>query len=196
MPGLGMIAAVGVGVTVAIVVALRGSPASSPAPAGPVLAPISASATGQTIDGIQCQAGEQLLFHIHAHLAIYVKGGARTVPEGVGIMPPRSEENTVEGPYVTAGSCFYWLHTHTDDGIIHIESPVQRTYTLGNFFDIWGIPLDATHAGPASGSVIAYHNGQRYSGDVRAIPLNNHDLIQLDVNGDVAPAPFTWPAGY
>ncbi len=37
-----------------------------------------------------------------------------------------------------AGGCFYWLHTHTEDGIIHIESPVQRTFTLGHFFAIWG----------------------------------------------------------
>jgi hypothetical protein len=196
MPGLGVIAAVAVavGVTVAVVVAVRGSPTPGPTPA--VLAPISAAVTGQTIDGIQCQPGEKLLLHIHAHLAVYVNGSARTIPEGIGIMPPRTEENTAEGPAVIGGSCFYWLHTHTADGIIHIESPVLRTYTLGNFFDIWGIPLGATHVGPASGSVIAYDNGQRYTGDVRAIPLNNHDLIQLDVNGDVAPAPFTFPAGY
>ena len=29
-----------------------------------------------------------------------------------------------------------WLHTHAADGIVHIESPVDRTYTLGNFFDV------------------------------------------------------------
>ena len=82
-----------------------------------------------------------------------------------------------------------------DDGIIHIESPVQRTYTLGNWCDIWGVPLDNGHVGPASGTVIAYLNGQRYTGDVRAIPLDAHNLIQLDVGGDVAPAPFTFPVG-
>jgi hypothetical protein len=34
-----------------------------------------------------------------------------------------------------------------------------------------------------------------YSGDIRAIPLNACTLVQLDVNGNVAPVPFTFPAG-
>ena len=144
---------------------------------------------------MQCTTHEQLLFHIHAHLAVYVNGSARTIPEGIGIMRPRSEEPSAEGPDVFSGSCFYTLHTHTDDGIIHIELPVQRTYTLGNFFDVWGIGLNGNQVGPASGAVIAYVNGQRYSGNVRSIPLNLHNLIQLDVDGDVAPQPFTFPAG-
>jgi hypothetical protein len=195
LPGAPIIIALVAGVIVATVLALQSPPPSTPAPTGAVLAPISTSVTGQTIDGIQCQAGEQLAYHIHAHLAIYVNGTARVIPEGIGIMPPRTEQNSSEGPFVTSGSCLYWLHAHTDDGIIHIESPTQHIYTLGNWFDIWGIPLDSSHVGPATGTVIAYVNGQRYSGDVRAIPLNADDLIQLDVNKDVAPAPFTFPAG-
>ena len=210
-----------VGLVVGIVVALHGSGSSSPPPfgtplpapspgaspaassspsgtpslSGTVLAPISPSVTGQAVDGIQCLGGEQLLFHIHAHLAVYVDGAARTVPEGIGIMPPRQETQSGGQAFVTGGSCYYWLHAHTPDGIIHIESPVQRTFTLGDYFDIWGIPLDGTHVGPASGTVIAYVNGQVFSGDVRTIPLGVHGLIQLDVNGNVPPAPFTFPAG-
>lgn len=204
---LGLITVVVVGAGVALAFALHGSsnaagsapfgtPLGSPTPTPPVLAPISTIVTGQPIDGIQCSGKEQLVFHIHAHLAIYVNGSARTVPEGIGIMPPRHETQNAAGvPTVISGACFYWLHSHTSDGILHIESPVQRTYTLGNWFDIWGIPLDSTHVGPASGTVIAYLNGQVYSGDIRSIPLDVHNLIQLDVNGNVAPAPFTFPPG-
>ena len=72
---------------------------------------------------------------------------------------------------------------------------MQRTFTLGNYFDVWGVPLDNSQVGPASGKVIAYLNGQRYTGDVRAIPLNAHNLVQLDVDADVAPAPFSFPFG-
>lgn len=172
-----------------------GTPLGSPSPTTAVLAPISATVTGQPVDGIECQSGEQLAFHIHAHLAVYVDGSPRTIPEGIGIMPPRLQTDVAGVPTVYSGSCFYWLHAHTPEGIIHIESPLQRTYTLGNWFDIWGIPLDATHVGPASGTVVAYLNGQVYSGDVRGIPLGAHNLIQLDVNGNVPPAPFTFPAG-
>jgi hypothetical protein len=194
MPGIAIVIALVAGAVVAVVLAIQ-PPQSTPPPNSTLLAPISMSVSGQTVDGIQCQAGEQLLFHIHAHLAVYVNGSARTVPEGIGIMPPRTEVSSSAGPAVISGSCFYWLHAHTDDGIIHIESPLSRVYTLGNYFDIWGVPLDNSHVGPAGGTVIAYLNGQRYTGDVRAIPLDAHNLIQLDVNGDVSPAPFTFPAG-
>ena len=193
---------VSVAVVVVLLVVLQGQPvspspsaSSTPAPAATTLAPVPASVTGQTIDDIQCQASEQVLFHIHAHLAIYVDFQQRTIPEGIGIPPPRTEVPSNEGPFVEAGTCYYWLHAHTDDGIIHIESPVQRTYTLGEWFDIWAQPLSSTQVGPATGTVIAYVNGQQYSGNIRDIPLNAHTLVQLDVNGNVAPQPFTFPSG-
>jgi hypothetical protein len=171
------------------------SPSASTSAQPPPLASADSAATGQTVDGIQCQANEQVVYHIHAHLAVYVNGAARTIPEGIGIPPPRQVEQTADGPFVVGGTCYYWLHSHTADGIVHIESPTQRIYTLGNWFDIWRQPLSNTQVGPATGAVIAYVNGERYTGDVRSIPLNVHSVIQLDVGTDVAPTPFTFPAG-
>ena len=75
------------------------------------------------------------MFHIHAHLTVFVDGKARRVPCGIAV-PGAQVSSTPIGSYVAAGSCFYWLHTHAADGIIHIEAPVQRTYTLGDFFDV------------------------------------------------------------
>jgi hypothetical protein len=150
--------------------------------------------TGATVDGIQCQTQEQVLFHIHAHLAVYVDGRPRTIPEGIGIAPPRQLAQSAEGPFVTGGSCFYWLHSHTPDGIVHIESPVQRTYTLGDYFDIWNQPLSRDRVGPAGGIVSAYLNGRRFTGDPRSVPLGAHAVVQLDVGANVAPAGFTFPA--
>ena len=133
------------------------------------------------VDGIQCQAQEQVLFHIHAHLTLFVDGAQRQVPLGIGIGPPRELSPTPQGPFVTSGSCFMWLHTHATDGIIHIESPVQRTYTLGQFFDVWQQPLSATRVGPARGVVHALYNGRVYDGNPRTIPLTAHAQIQLEV---------------
>jgi hypothetical protein len=172
-----------------------GTTSSSTSTAAPPLAGLEHAATGGPVDGIECQTMEQVLFHIHAHLAVYVDGRARGIPEGIGIAPPRHEVQTPEGPFVDGGSCYYWLHGHTADGIIHIESPVQRTLTLGNWFDLWGQPLSATRVGPATGTLIAYVNGQRYGGELRSIPLDAHALIQLDAGRDVPPQPFTFPAG-
>ena len=148
-----------------------------------------------TVNGISCDTTEKVAFHIHAHLAIFANGQPVTVPYGIGIGKPWQVQQSTEGPFVVSGSCFYWLHTHTEDGVIHIESPVQRTFTLGDFFGIWGQPLSTSQAATAQGDVIAYVNGERTSGDPNAIALQAHALIQLDVGQDVPPQPFTFPPG-
>ena len=137
-------------------------------------------ATGATVDGIKCQTSEQVAYHIHAHLAIYASGDPQAVPAGIGI---------------PGGRCLYWLHTHDATGVIHVESPAQRAYTLGQFFDIWGQPLSTSQVGRASGQVTVFLNGKRFSGDPRSIKLTAHALIQLDVGKVVPPQPFTFPAG-
>jgi hypothetical protein len=166
-----------------------------PVPAAAPLAGLAAAATGQPVDQISCQTGEQTLFHIHAHLAIFVNGKARQVPAAIGIPGARAQQ-TPNGLFIATGTCFYWLHTHAADGIIHIESPVQRTYTLGEFFDEWGQPLGPAQVGPATGRVVALYNGQVYRGNLRDIPLTAHAQIQLDVGTPlIAPQPVTFPAG-
>ena len=156
--------------------------------------PAPGTVEGAPVDGIRCETMEQALYHVHAHLAIYASGQARTVSYGVGI-PDASVQQTAQGPYVAQGSCFYWLHTHAADGVIHVESPDQRAYTLGEFFDLWGQPLSPTRVGEDSGQVIAYVNGQRYQGDPRSVSLGAHAVIQLDVGTDVSPAPYTFASG-
>jgi hypothetical protein len=156
-------------------------PESPPVPPAPPLADLSKAATGQNVDGIKCETSEQVAYHIHAHLAIYVDGKPRQVPFGIGIPDPVTQQANGY-PFVVSGKCFSWLHTHVADGVIHVESPSQRTYTLGNFFDIWGQPLSATQVGPVSGTVTAFYGGKPYMGsDLRAIPLTPHAEIQLDV---------------
>jgi hypothetical protein len=173
-----------------------GAPGSEGVPV-PAAAPLAglAAATGRPVDQISCQTSEQTLFHIHAHLAIFVNGRVRQVPAAIGV-PGAQAQQTPNGPFITAGTCFYWLHTHAPDGIIHIESPVQRTYTLGDFFDEWGQPLGPTQAGPAAGPVVALYDGQVYQGNPRDIPLSAHAQIQLDIGTPlIAPQPVTFPAG-
>jgi len=181
---------------------LRPAPAVGPqGPEGvpiPDAAPLASTATvaaGQPVDGIGCQTSEQTLFHIHAHLTIVVNGSPRQVPAGIGIPGARTQD-TPDGPFVDTGNCFYWLHTHAADGVIHIESPVRRGYTLGEFFDEWGLPLGPGQVGPARGHVTALYNGQVYLGNPRDIPLAAHAQIQLEVGTPlVAPVSITWPGG-
>jgi len=95
---------------------------------------VAAYLKGATIDGIPCDQGEQSQVHYHAHLEVYVNGSLVSVPGNVGRQ--------------SANGCFYWLHVHDDpgdEGVIHIEAPADQTYTLHQFFDIWGQPLSATN---------------------------------------------------
>ncbi len=166
-------------------------------PSGPKLATLVNAATGQTIDGVQCQAGEVTAVHVHSHLTIFVNGKAQVIPYGIGI-PGFQAVQATGSPFVESGSCFYWLHVHANDGVIHIESPTTtQGYTLGQLFDEWGIPLSSTQVGPATGKVTVFFTspGKKpaiYTGDPRNVPLGDHYQIQLDVGTPiVAPVQVT-----
>jgi hypothetical protein len=170
-------------------------PEGVPVPSAPPLTGTATKATGQKVDGIGCNTSEQSLFHIHAHLTLFVNGSPRQVPAGIGI-PGATGQNGPQGQFISNGKCFYWLHTHAADGIVHIESPVHRTYTLGNFFDEWGQPLGPNQVGPDHGHVTAIYNGKAYQGNPRNIPLNAHAQIQLEVGTPlVAPESITFTNG-
>ena len=157
-----------------------------PIPIGPKLATLANAATGQTVDGVQCQAGEQLVSHVHTHLAIFVNGKARVIPYGIGV-PGAQAVQTAHGAFVETGSCFYWLHTHQEDGIIHLESPsTSLSFTLRQFFAEWGIPLNSTQVGPVTGKLTVFFTapGKKvgiYKGNPADLPLGDHYQIQIDV---------------
>jgi hypothetical protein len=156
---------------------------------GPALAPASSAVDGAPVDGIRCDASEQVAYHIHSHLLVFVNGQPRSLPYGIGLVAPVVQK-TGANAFASASRCYYWLHVHAGDGIIHIESPTQATYTLGQFFALWRQPLNADTVGPATGAVTAYVNGKPFTGDPGTIPLKDHEAIQLDV-GTPAPAPVT-----
>jgi hypothetical protein len=153
---------------------------------GPWLGLASTTLPGRTVDGIQCAPVEQLAYHIHAHLQVFADGKSRQLPPAIGMIDPVAQQ-TPAGPFYGAKKCIYWLHTHTADGIIHIESPTKRIYTLGDFFDEWHQPLSAHRVASATGPVTAMVNGQRWTKNIRDIPLKPHFEIQLDVGKPIVP---------
>jgi hypothetical protein len=156
-----------------------------PLQTGPAVAPASTTGTGK-VDGISCGATEQLVYHIHAHLAVFKNGQPYTLPAGVGI-PGSQAEPTNQGPIASGGSCIYWLHTHTTDGVIHIESPSKAIYTLGNFFDEWHQPLTGSTVASLSGKVTAFVNGKPWKKSPRDIPLLPHEDVQLEIGEPTPP---------
>ncbi|HEV1997050.1 MAG TPA: hypothetical protein VGR61_02835 [Candidatus Dormibacteraeota bacterium] len=137
---------------------------------------------GAAVDGIGCGGTEQLLSHRHAHLYILKDGASQPVSAYVGI--PGAP---------TAARCYYWLHTHDRSGIIHVESPDSRRYTLGEFFDVWGQPLSRTQVARLEvpeGGLTAYVDGAEYHGDPRQIELIGHTQVVLQVGRQVPPPTY------
>jgi hypothetical protein len=135
--------------------------------------------------GLDPLTAEGQAVHIHQHLDVFVEGARATIPAQVGIG--------------AAGSFISDLHTHDNTGIMHVESPTVRSFSLGQFFAVWGVRLDARCIGGlcASGakSLRAWVNGKPVAADPTRIVLAEHQEIVLAF-GTAAQVPKTIPATY
>src|SRR2546421_2963518 len=141
-----------------------------------------ANAAYPVVDNMSCQSTEQGGTHIHAHVTMYVNGTKTPIPANVGI--------------ASDNSCLYWLHTHDDTGVIHIEAPGGVSATFGNFLDIWGQRFQQlgypSQLSAATGWQV-YVNGKPFSGNFRTIPLQSHNLITLAYNSPAIQPNTTYP---
>lgn len=123
----------------------------------------------QSVDGIQCNALEGTVMHIHPHLSMIYNNQNLTVPANIGIK----------------STCLYGLHTHDASGTIHVESPIIANYTLGQFFDIWNktepyLPSGKTVFSILNNSTITvYINNTIYNGNYRSVLLKDGEQIKL-----------------
>jgi hypothetical protein len=177
------------------VLAIAGSP-SSPAESsdglpglqtGPPPWPPEYAFLPQRLQALGLPAGPSMAANVHHHdlLQVFVHGQAITVPANIGV-------DQTAG-YLTS------LHTHDTSGIMHVESPEPRDFTLGEFFDVWGVRLTGDCIGgdcnDGTNQLRAYVNGTPYTGDPRTIPLGQHDDIVLTYGTD-AEQPNPIPATY
>ncbi|HEY9425965.1 MAG TPA: hypothetical protein VIR34_02330 [Gemmatimonadaceae bacterium] len=146
---------------------------------------------GDPVGGIECGSA-QPNYHIHVHLSLYVNGEQLAIPPGIGVKDPQ-----LSNGFVIAGSCFYWLHTHDATGIIHVEPPTAIEANLGQLFDIWGQPLSTTGVAGYNGAVTVLVDGEKYTGDPRAIVFETHKQITLEVGTPlVTPDFYLFPPDY
>lgn len=117
--------------------------------------------------GLPMLSREGTVEHIHAHLDMRVNGQPVEVPAMIGI------DRRGISP----------VHTHDSTGVIHIESPVKQTFTLGEFFTEWDVGLSTDSIGglrTGDGKTLrAFLNGNPITGNPAAQPLNAHDEIVL-----------------
>jgi hypothetical protein len=167
-------------------------PNGLPMETGAFLAPATTTRLGAIVNRIQCEPLAQRAYTAYAHLQVYVDGHSRALPGGIGIV----DENPVETPhglFYGALTCMYWVHTRAADGLVEVQSPVSRTFTLGDLFAVWHQPLSGTRVAHARGRVTTTVNGRRWRRSPALIPLNEHEAIQLAVGKPVpAPQPVDW----
>jgi len=164
-----------------------------PTATGPTL-PTGATPTG----AIPCDQLEHTQVHFHTLLRILNQGNAVAIPTDVG----------------RTASCLYWLHMHTGEaGIIHVEAPGDRIFTLGDFFQVWGAwarkpqPLDSTHVSSftltGSQRLLVYVERDdglgpvASAGDPKAIVLRPREIITLEIAPPtVSPKGSPFPGGF
>jgi hypothetical protein len=91
--------------------------------------------------------------HIHVHLDVYYQGQHVPVPARLGMDPL--------GIYIAP------LHTHLDNGVIHLQAPRDRHYTLGQVFTAWGVPLTGA---------TAYDRGERVPDPAGLVLQPDHEI--------------------
>jgi hypothetical protein len=141
--------------------------------------------------GLPALPVEGKLVHTHEHLDLYLNGKHVAVPANVGIgSDPR---------YYSP------LHTHDRTGILHVESPTNTTYTLGQFFGVWGVRLSSrcvgTYCASAEKTVHAFVDGKAFAGDPAHIPLRRHEEIVIAYGTRAQlprriPSSYSFPSGY
>src|SRR2546423_5416841 len=167
--------------------------------------PAAAGSTG----GIPCDQGEKTQVHYHAALQIMYQGSVVNLKSGTGIQGGE-----------TTPQCFYWLHVHqSTPNVIHIESPAQDVFTLGDFFKVWDafdgyndkprVKLDSTHVATFAlqpgESIVTYIDlgdgkGPKVAtGDPNNILLRSHEVITIEITSaqfpTKTPPAFTFPSG-
>lgn len=131
------------------------------------------------VNGVGCAKNED--YHIHALLSIYRNGQRLALPDSIG----------------RGSGCNYEMHTHDGSGVLHIETDVPKTFTLGQFFSLWGQPLSATAAAGLSGKpafyVVENEKITRITTDPAAIVLAGHKEVVIVTGTPPAQIPrYNW----
>ncbi len=145
--------------------------------------------------GLPALTAEGQVVHTHQHLDLFVDGEAVPVAPDIGI--------AADSSFISP------LHTHQPepgkppDGIMHVESPTETSYTVGQFFAIWGVRLDENCIGAtcaADGTQLRmWVNGEPFAADPTRLILLEHQQIVIAYGTEEqmpkdVPATYDWEA--
>lgn len=185
------------------------TPSPSPSPSPPDPPPLSATITdlnaeptigvenwpngntstggnGTAVQGIECLTTMPEAYHVHAHVTIYLDGEAQAIPSNIGVVDQQPSR------------CFYGIHTHDRSGKVHLEFAAPGTYTLGQFFEVWGQPLETDNVAGLTGKPISVYSTEnatvtKVTTDWKAIELTTHKEITIVIGTPITEIPnYTW----
>jgi hypothetical protein len=158
--------------------------------------------------GLVPEDAEQLQYHVHSHLDVFVDGTHIIVPAGLGIDITNPRVHTfVEGGVKSYGgiavpcdeACISPLHTHDITGVLHTESATHKDNTLGQLFIEWNVRLTSTcfanDCAPAK-PVAFYVDGAKFTGDPTTIALSNLKEIAIVVGTPPAQIPNSFDPSF
>lgn len=140
--------------------------------------------------GLPALGREGTALHIHQHLDVFVRGRRVAVPAGIGI--------AASAGFISP------LHTHDASGVVHVESPDVRTFTLGQLFGVWGVRFTkrclggyCAHGGER---LWVFSDGHLFTGDPRVLPLapQAEIVVAFGTRGELPeplPSGYAFPAG-
>ncbi|HET8526066.1 MAG TPA: hypothetical protein VFM81_05455 [Actinomycetota bacterium] len=128
--------------------------------------PANAAKSAARADALGLPA-EGTTMHEHANVQVFINGTQEPMPPNIGI---DESAGTIQS-----------IHTHDDSGVVHLESSQARTFTLGEFFGVWGVRLTPSCIGgycnDGQNQIRVYVDGEQQTGDPRDISLDDQSVI-------------------
>ncbi len=114
--------------------------------------------------GLEALSSEGTAMHIHQHLDIVINGKPVSIPADIG----------VASGFISA------IHTHDGSGILHIESPVKKDFTLSQFFKEWNVDFDDSRIGS-----FAVDQNHKLIMAVNGVPITNTQNYVLKAHDEI-----------
>jgi len=109
---------------------------------------------------------EGTTLHEHANVQIFIHGKPQPVPPNIGI----SDAGAIQS-----------LHTHSDPGVVHVESSESREFTLGEFLGVWGVRSTPSCLGAYcnddTNHLQVFVNGKEVAGSLQDVQLDDQSVI-------------------
>jgi hypothetical protein len=143
---------------------------------------------GQDVNGLTCSNDSAT--YTYTQLILLQNGQQIAVPANIGVGT---------ASIATPATCVYPVNTRDNTGKIRVNSSTGATYTLGQFFEVWGQPLSSSTVADLAGTQTIYLNDNgtltKFTGDPSTIELRANRQIVVMVGTPTNQIPnYSWQA--